>query len=352
MTAVKLSPVPLSLHEERGRQDRGPRTILGMPSSGPFPAIPAFGRLVLSQFVVFLLVLGCVEYTKGSQTVEMTAADISSTGHLAQGDATSVMNGPGVPTFRAGVPRKGIPTGVVSDEIVAGDAHNELDLPYLDEAAILSIQEDAFLETRKHQETNPNEQRPYYAACPFYDKLVSAYWGCRFMQASRAILTQYPGNFSTVFSSKMPANPSGDWPQVLTDLRPDPPFEVPKALIEHERGTFYWLFRHVSNLYKYAYRVADLGKAARLPPVPPGWSEQRLLFIQETDPSTFSAAFADTPLAETMMHWSREAMLVVIRGTMSAEEWSFDFQVSTGSWHAIQFGITKSIRFHFAAFNL
>lgn len=210
------------------------------------------------------------------------------------------------------------------------DNLNDSDMPSTDDATVLAYQQQTFLDARKHQEAHPEEQRPYYAACPYFDKIMSAFWGCSFMQASRRIMTRSCGNFSSIFSIKQPNNPSGLWPQVLTDLRPDPPFEVPKALVAHERGTFYWLYRHVNNLYEYAYQEEGRGPAAPWPPVPPGWSEQRVHMVHETNVRLVFESFIDTPLAQTMMHKGRNTMLVVIRGTLSPQEWNFDYQV--GVW--------------------
>lgn len=84
--------------------------------------------------------------------------------------------------------------------------------------------------------------------------------------------------------------------------------QVPKALIDHERPTYYWLYRHINNMYKYvvtpaflrptlpssvthwhpthnhrthtsysyANRYDDEGEHVPTPPVPPGWSQQKL----------------------------------------------------------------------------
>lgn len=84
---------------------------------------------------------------------------------------------------------------------------------------------------------------------------------------------------------------------------------MPKALIDHERPTYYWLYRHINNMYKcvpprsprptiitkppvsspnictrthihkprsYANRYDDEGEHVPTPPVPPGWSDQKL----------------------------------------------------------------------------
>jgi hypothetical protein len=88
---------------------------------------------------------------------------------------------------------------------------------------------------------------------------------------------------------------------------------VPKALIDHERPTYYWLYRHINNMYKcvlvlprleqlqspddrfgpgtshhhhtykhthsYANRYDDEGEHVPTPPVPPGWSDQKLHIV-------------------------------------------------------------------------
>ena len=196
----------------------------------------------------------------------------------------------------------------------------------MDDETLLALAGDTLLQARKHQEAHPEEQRPYYAACPYYDKLMSAFWGCQVLLGARKILTRSCGNFSNIFSLKNPANPTGLWPEKLTDLGPDPPFEVPKALVVHERGTFYWLYRHVNNMYKYAYQEEE-NRTAPWPPVPPGWSEQRVHYIHETNVRIVFEGFIDTPLAMTMINRERNTMLVAIRGTLSPQEWNFDFQV-------------------------
>lgn len=268
------------------------------------PPTPPPPRLLLLRP---LLVLALTFTSIGQAQGEMAAtADISSIGHIEEAMLT------------AGI----------SQHHHRGDRDDDRssDTPSTDDETILAFASDTFLEARKHQEAHPEEKRPYYAACPYFDKLMSAFWGCQFLQASRGIMTRSCGNFSSIFSIKPPANPSGLWPEVLTDLRPDPPFEVPKALVAHERGTFYWLYRHINNLYEYAYQEEG-NKTARWPPVPPGWSEHRLHYVHETNVRLVFESFIDTPLAMSMMNRERNTMLVVVRGTLSPQEWNFDYQV-------------------------
>jgi hypothetical protein len=235
------------------------------------------------------------------------AADISSSGHVtSQGEEAMLLKGD-----------DGQDQGKMNDSDTA---------PSTDDETVIKIASDTFLEARKHQETHPEDQRPYYAGCVYFDRLMSAFWGCQFLQASRGALTRACGNFSSIFSVKQPANPTGLWPQKLTNLWPYPPFEVPKALVAHERGTFYWLYRHINNLYEYGYQEEG-NRTAPWPPVPPGWSEQRLHYVHETNVRLVFESFIDTPFAATMMNRERNTMLVVIRGTLSPQEWNFDFQV-------------------------
>lgn len=221
------------------------------------------------------------------------------------------------------------------DEDQKHEEINETGTSSMDDEALLTFAGDTLLQARDHQEAHPEERRPYYAACPYYDKLMSAFWGCQVLLGARKILTRSCGNFSNIFSLKNPANPTGLWPKKLTDLGPDPPFEVPKALVVHERGTFYWLYRHVNNMYKYAYLEEEDGSVP-WPPVPPGWSEQRVHYVHETNVRIVFEGFIDTPLAMTMMNEERNVMLVAIRGTLSPQEWNFDFQYQFAEGQARQ----------------
>ena len=288
------------------------------------PTLPP--RLLLP----LLLVLALTFTSLGQAHGEMTAADITSGGHVSVTSPQSeeAMLAAGISQHQHRGDRDDGTTAALlkGDDDQEQGKMNDSDSPSIDDDTILAFAGDTFLEARKHQEAHPEVQRPYYAACPYFDKLMSAFWGCQFLQASRGIMTRSCGNFSSIFSIKEPANPTGLWPESLTDLRPDPPFEVPKALVAHERGTFYWLYRHINNLYEYAYQEEG-NKTAPWPPVPPGWSEQRLHYVHETNVRLVFENFIDTPLATTMMNRDRNTMLVVIRGTLSAQEWNFDYQV-------------------------
>lgn len=96
--------------------------------------------------------------------------------------------------------------------------------------------------------------------------------------------------------------------------------QISKALIDYERPTYYWLYRNINNMYKcvrsgspfharldghemdarstsfmraqtapfpyihpqknsYANRYDDQGDNVSLPPVPPGWSDQKLQIV-------------------------------------------------------------------------
>ncbi len=168
---------------------------------------------------------------------------------------------------------------------------------------------------------------------------MAAFWGCPFLRASKGLLQSSSLNLTTIMTNKQAANPTGEWPQVLTDLRPDPPFEIPKALVAHERGTYYWMFRQINNLYHYASREEDVGTASLpLPPVPPGWGEQKLHWVSEKEDNVrwFFESFIDTPMAMTMWHEARQTLVVVIRGTMSPQEWGYVLIVGFGLIRLVQ----------------
>lgn len=200
----------------------------------------------------------------------------------------------------------------------------------LDQAAALRVQRAVYDELAKEHAAHPDATRAhYYAACPFFDYLMNSTVGCPYFQFVRTMQTTLFENVSSTTSSKLPFNPTGLLPLELTDLRPDPPFEVPQAIIDHERPTYYWLYRHINSMYNYANRYDDEGDHVPPPPVPPGWSDQKIHIINHDilDVSHYTT----TPMAMTMMHHERNTMLLVIRGTLARQEWAYDFQYNFGT---------------------
>lgn len=80
-------------------------------------------------------------------------------------------------------------------------------------------------------------------------------------------------------------------------------------------------------MYNYAATENEAGYAAPLPPVPPGWSQQKTYYIDEKNIRYYFQDYLHTPMLMTMWHEERQTMVVVIRGTLSPQEWGFDFQV-------------------------
>lgn len=140
-----------------------------------------------------------------------------------------------------------------------------------------------------YQLSSGSDKSHFYAACPFFDHLMDASWGCSFIDFILTMQTTLYQNISSTTSSKLPINPGDALPLELTDLRSDPPFEVgeravdgrtegrkgvacvhggrtqhhqrrspihspsqvPKALITQERPTYYWLYTNINSMYRW-----------------------------------------------------------------------------------------------------
>jgi hypothetical protein len=99
------------------------------------------------------------------------------------------------------------------------------------------------------------------------------------------VTTQVPQSFKYPLSGDFPPNPDGSLPAPFSfDTRGDnPPRMLEKAAVAGERATYYFMYRLVFQVYRYAFDYEEAVAAGKVPPplpvIAPGWEQQKVHYL-------------------------------------------------------------------------